>query len=107
VWNGRKATLLVFTDLKKALDMVDHRILLEKLEHYGVRGVVLGFLVSYLRGKFQHVVSRVGGWLSVGCHRGQFYGPCFSILMSMTWLGQGGSLVLSCLQMIKKIVAEG
>ena len=61
MWNGRKATLLVFTDLKKALDMVDHRILLAKLEHYGVRGVALGFLVSYLRGKFQHVVSRVGG----------------------------------------------
>ena len=59
--NGRKATLQVFTDLKKALDMVDHRILLAKLEHYGVRREVLGFLVSYLRGKFQHVVSRVGG----------------------------------------------
>ena len=44
--NGRKATLQVLTDLKKALDMVDHRILLAKLEHYGVRREALGFLVS-------------------------------------------------------------
>jgi hypothetical protein len=31
VWNGRKATLWVFTDLKKASDILDHRILLAKL----------------------------------------------------------------------------
>jgi hypothetical protein len=61
MWNGRKATLWVFTDLKEALDMVVHRILLAKLEHYGVRGEALGILVSYLRSRFQHVVSRVRG----------------------------------------------
>jgi hypothetical protein len=38
------------------MDMVNHRIFLANLEHYGVREEALGFLVSNLMGMFQHVV---------------------------------------------------
>jgi hypothetical protein len=36
----------IFFDLTKAYDVINHDILLEELEHYGIRGQINGWLKS-------------------------------------------------------------
>ena len=43
----------IFIDLKKAFNTVNHSVLLSKLHHYGIRGVVNDWFSSYLSGRVQ------------------------------------------------------
>ena len=45
----------VFVDLQKAFDTVDHKILLSKLNHYGIRGCCNDWFRSYLSDRLQFV----------------------------------------------------
>ena len=46
----------LFLDLKKAFDTVDHDLLLQKINLYGIRGNVLNWFSSYLRNRKQNVI---------------------------------------------------
>ena len=45
----------IFIDFKKAFDTIDHEILVNKLKFYGIRGVALDWLKSYLNNCKQYV----------------------------------------------------
>ena len=53
--NKQQISLLLLIDFSKAFDMVDHPILLKKLEHYGIRGPALAWMTSYLSNRKQSV----------------------------------------------------
>ena len=72
----------VFIDLKKAFDLVDHKCLLHKLDHYGVRGNALTWFEDYITTRTQKVNydGKLSSSLEVECGvpQGSILGPlCF------------------------------
>ena len=74
----------VFIDLQKAFDTVDHAILLQKLFHYGVRGIVNDWFSSYLINRVQ--TTQIGSHVSekqntlCGVPQGSVLGPLLFLI---------------------------
>eukprot|EP00733_Pompholyxophrys_punicea_P000795 Pompholyxophrys_punicea_v1_NODE_291_length_2358_cov_10.265740.p1 type:complete len:716 gc:universal NODE_291_length_2358_cov_10.265740:56-2203(+) len=69
----------IFLDVKKAFDSVDHIILLQKLPQYGITGLTLNWLASYLANRKQYVSSNEGpsplAQILSGVPQGSILGP--------------------------------
>ena len=83
--NDKKKVMSVFLDMSKAFDCVDHDILLEKMNVYGVCGKSLSWFKSYLGGRYQKVM--VNGVLSeniraieCGVPQGSILGPLLYLI---------------------------
>ena len=75
----------VYIDLKKVFDTVSHKILLTKLEHYGIRGLALNWFSSCLSNRSQFVLinnvsSSIISTCDYGVPQGSALGPLLFLL---------------------------
>ena len=79
-----KPTIATFLDLKKAFDTVNHDILIRRLSSYGVRGLALNLLSSYLTDRTQSAKidnKKSNSYnVTMGVPQGTILGPLLFIL---------------------------
>ena len=77
-------TLAVLCDLSKAFDVINHEILLQKMNNYGIRGIAHDWFVSYLSDRQQFV--EIDGEMSKrvpiknGVPQGSILGPLLYLI---------------------------
>ena len=86
-YHEKKYSACFFLDLRKAFDTIDHKILMQKIQHYGFRGQCCAYLKSYYNSRKQ--VVYLNGYesdimnISNGVPQGSILGPlCFLLFIN-------------------------
>jgi hypothetical protein len=74
----------VFIDLQKAFDTVDHKILIKKLNYYGIRGIANNWFSSYIKDRSQFVsingFESTHKFIKYGVPQGSVLGPLLFLI---------------------------